>query len=38
MELNKTLGWIHQTGFEELIKRMVDHDVEMAHNEKKVLE
>jgi GDPmannose 4,6-dehydratase len=30
----KKLGWVHQTGFKELIERMVDHDVEMAHNEK----
>jgi GDPmannose 4,6-dehydratase len=31
----KKLGWVHQTGFKELIKRMVDHDLDLAQQEKK---
>ncbi|HVZ80656.1 MAG TPA: GDP-mannose 4,6-dehydratase [bacterium] len=31
----RLLGWRHQTPFEALIRRMVDHDVELARREKK---
>ncbi len=31
----KQLGWKHETGFTELIERMVDHDIDLAGREKK---
>ncbi len=31
----RVFGWKHQTSFEALVKRMVDHDLEMARREKK---
>ncbi len=32
----KELGWEPQVGFEELLRMMVDHDLELARAEKKV--
>ncbi len=31
----RVMGWKHETSFESLVKRMVDHDLEMARREKK---
>ncbi len=31
----RVLGWKNETSFEGLIQRMVDHDLELAHREKK---
>ena len=32
----RVLGWKHGTSFESLLRRMVDHDVELARKERKV--
>ena len=34
-EARRVLGWKHKTSFEGLIRRMVDHDMELAEREKR---
>jgi GDPmannose 4,6-dehydratase len=34
----RTLGWRPRVGFEELVKMMIDHDLELARQEKTLAE